>query len=57
MRLQDARFAAVDLETTGLDVRRDHIVAVAAIPMDGTRIRVGELSIPRCDRKNIAWTG
>jgi len=42
MRLQDARFAAVDLETTGLDVRRDHIVAVAAIPMDGTRIRVGE---------------
>ncbi|SHF85143.1 DNA polymerase-3 subunit epsilon [Desulfacinum infernum DSM 9756] len=42
MRLEDARFAAVDLETTGLDVRRDHIVAVAAVPMEGTRIRVGD---------------
>jgi DNA polymerase III subunit epsilon len=33
--LADLNFVAIDLETTGLDQRRDAIVAVAAIPFEG----------------------
>ena len=39
---RDARFAVVDLETTGLDPRRDEIVSFAAVPIDAGRISVGE---------------
>lgn len=34
--LRTGRFVALDLETTGLDVRRDAIVAAAAIPFVGS---------------------
>lgn len=40
MLLTEATFVSVDLETTGLDVRRDDIIAVALVPMDGLKIRV-----------------
>jgi DNA polymerase III subunit epsilon len=36
-----ARFAVVDLETTGLDPRRDQIVSFASVPIDDGRIGVG----------------
>ena len=40
MLLSEATFVSVDLETTGLDVRRDDIIAVALVPMQGLKIRV-----------------
>lgn len=39
---REARYVAVDLETTGLDPRRDEIVSYAAIPVDDARLIVGE---------------
>jgi DNA polymerase III subunit epsilon len=38
---REARFVAVDLETTGLDARRDEVLAFAAVPIDGGRIDAG----------------
>lgn len=38
---REARFVVVDLETTGLDPRRDEIISFAAIPIDHGRIRSG----------------
>ncbi len=35
---RDAAFCVVDLETTGLDPRRDAIVAWCAVPVDGGRV-------------------
>jgi DNA polymerase-3 subunit epsilon len=35
---RDASFCVVDLETTGLDPRRDAIVAWSAVPVDGGRV-------------------
>jgi DNA polymerase-3 subunit epsilon len=37
-----ARFVVVDLETTGLDPRRDGVISFAAVPVEGGRILVGE---------------
>ncbi|MDH4117449.1 MAG: 3'-5' exonuclease [Acidimicrobiia bacterium] len=34
------RFVALDFETTGLDVRRDHIISIGAIPIEQGRIRL-----------------
>jgi len=36
-----ARFVAVDVETTGLDRRRDEVLSFAAVPIDGGRVRAG----------------
>jgi DNA polymerase-3 subunit epsilon len=36
-----ASFVAVDLELTGLDPRRDEVLAFAAVPIDGGRVTVG----------------
>jgi DNA polymerase III subunit epsilon len=36
-----ARFVVVDLETTGLDPRRDEVLSFAAVPIEGGRIRAG----------------
>jgi DNA polymerase III subunit epsilon len=38
---REAHYAVVDLETTGLDPRRDEIVSFASIPIDGARVIVG----------------
>jgi DNA polymerase-3 subunit epsilon len=35
------RYAVVDLETTGLDPRRDEIVSFASVPIEGGRVIVG----------------
>jgi DNA polymerase III subunit epsilon len=42
MRLGDATFVAIDLETTGLDWKHDEIIAFAGIPIRDMRIKVGE---------------
>lgn len=39
-----AQFAVVDLETTGLDPRRDEIVSFASVPIDDGRIRVSGIA-------------
>ncbi|WP_457590824.1 3'-5' exonuclease [Geoglobus sp.] len=39
--MRDVNFAVVDVETTGLDLRKDEIISVAILPMDGLRILVG----------------
>jgi DNA polymerase-3 subunit epsilon len=38
------RYCVLDLETTGLDLRRDQIVSYAAVPIDEARIRVADVS-------------
>ena len=40
MNVRDTKFCVIDLETTGLDLKRDEIVAFANIPMKGMRILV-----------------
>jgi len=41
-RAPDDEFVVIDCETTGLNVRRDHVVAVAAIKIRGNRILTSE---------------
>jgi len=38
---REARFAVVDLETTGLDSRRDEIISFASVPIETGRVLVG----------------
>jgi DNA polymerase-3 subunit epsilon len=38
---REARFVAVDLETTGLDPRRDQVLSFAAVPIEAGRIVAG----------------
>jgi DNA polymerase III subunit epsilon len=38
---RNARFVAVDVETTGLDARRDEIISFAAVPVEAGRITAG----------------
>ncbi len=40
MLVTEAAFVSLDVETTGLDVRRDEIIAIALVPMEGLKIRV-----------------
>lgn len=40
MNVRDADFCVIDLETTGLDLRRDKIIAFACVPMRGMKILV-----------------
>jgi DNA polymerase-3 subunit epsilon len=39
---REARYAVVDLETTGLDPRGDEIVSFASVPIDAGRVVIGE---------------
>jgi DNA polymerase III subunit epsilon len=39
---REARYAVVDLETTGLDPRRDEIISFASVPIQDARVVVGE---------------
>ena len=41
MPWREARYAVVDLETTGLDPRADEIVSFASVPVDQGRVIVG----------------
>jgi DNA polymerase III epsilon subunit-like protein len=43
--LLEPGFVAIDLETTGLNVRRDVVVAIAAIPFDGGQSRAGFVTL------------
>jgi DNA polymerase-3 subunit epsilon len=39
---REAAFAAIDLETTGLDLARDHIVSYGIVPVVGGRARLAD---------------
>jgi DNA polymerase III subunit epsilon len=39
---RDERFVSVDVETTGLDSRRDEIISFAAVPVEGGRVLAGD---------------
>jgi DNA polymerase-3 subunit epsilon len=41
---RDARYAVVDLETTGLDPRRDEIISFASVPIEDGRVIAAEAS-------------
>jgi DNA polymerase III subunit epsilon len=40
MLIREARFCAIDIETTGLDPRKDEMIALACMPIVQLRIRV-----------------
>ena len=42
LRWREAPFVAVDVETTGLDPRRDEVISFAGIPIDSARIITAE---------------
>jgi DNA polymerase III epsilon subunit-like protein len=48
--LHDPGFVAIDVETTGLDPRRDQLVAVAALPFVGGAVRAGLVTLVRPGR-------
>ena len=39
---REARFIAIDIETTGLDPQRDEVISFAGIPIESARIIVSE---------------
>lgn len=41
-RLQEDRFVVVDVESTGLDLRRDRLIAIGAVAVEGARIRLAD---------------
>lgn len=41
LNILDCRYVVIDTELTGLDARRDSIVSIGAVRMDGCRIDVG----------------
>jgi DNA polymerase III subunit epsilon len=38
---RSSRYASLDFELTGLDVKRDRIISFGVVPVDGSRIEVG----------------
>ncbi len=42
MNLRDAKFAAIDVETTGLNPKKDEILALGIVPIEGTKIIASE---------------
>jgi DNA polymerase III subunit epsilon len=53
---REARWCSLDLELTGLDPRRDHIIAVGAVPIEDGRVILGEAvySLVRSSRRSDA---
>lgn len=55
--LAQVRFVVLDIETTGLDVQIDEVLALGAIRMIGSRIRVGETFYRLVQPAQTAWRG
>jgi DNA polymerase III epsilon subunit-like protein len=43
MHIEAAKFCAIDIETTGLDPKKDEIIALACVPIVHLRILVREI--------------
>ena len=53
---RDGRFIAIDVETTGLDPRRDEVISFAGIPIESARI-IGSQTVQSLVRPRAAATG
>ena len=53
---RDGRFIAIDIETTGLDPRRDEVISFAGIPIESARI-IGSQTVQSLVRPRAASTG
>lgn len=42
MNIRKTQFVSIDLETTGLNQKKDEILAIGAVPISGTRILAGK---------------
>ena len=42
MALESARYVVIDTELTGLDEKKDSIVSIGAVRMEGGRIEMGD---------------
>ncbi|AIY89471.1 3'-5' exonuclease [Geoglobus acetivorans] len=41
--MREEKFVVVDVETTGLNMKKDRIISIAMIPMDGLRIQMNDV--------------
>lgn len=41
--MREEKFAVVDVETTGLNIRRDRVISIAIVPMDGLKIEMNRV--------------
>jgi DNA polymerase III subunit epsilon len=53
---REARFIAIDVETTGLDPQRDEVISFAGIPIESARIIMSE-AVHGLVRPHAAFTG
>ena len=53
---REARFIAIDVETTGLDRRRDELISFAGIPIESARI-ISSQTVKGLVRPRAAFTG
>ena len=52
MRIEDARFVVIDVETTGLDVQRSELLSVGLVPVYLSGIEIGGLTEVLLRREN-----